>query len=99
MKRGAWLVNVARGQLVDAAALVVALETGALGGAALDVFAQEPLPGDSPLWDAPNLLITPHTSGFRRRHWDDAVDVFIDNLARWDRGEALRWPVDAARGY
>lgn len=99
MKRGAWLVNVARGQLVDAPALVAALETGALAGAALDVFAQEPLPGDSPLWDAPNLLITPHTSGFRRRHWDDAVDVFIDNLARWDRGEALRWPVDAARGY
>lgn len=99
MKRGAWLVNVARGQLVDAPALVAALESGALAGAALDVFAQEPLPADSPLWHAPNLLVTPHTSGFRHRHWDDAVDVFIDNLARWDRGEPLKWPVDAARGY
>ena len=99
MKRGAWLVNVARGQLVDAAALRHALESGALSGAALDVFAEEPLPADSPLWRAPNLLITPHTSGFRQGHWDDAVDVFIDNLARWDRGELLRWRVDAARGY
>ena len=99
MKRGAWLVNVARGQLVDATALADALTSGALSGAALDVFAQEPLPADSPLWTAPNLLITPHTSGFRRGHWDDAVDVFIDNLGRWDRGEPLRWPVDTARGY
>lgn len=99
MKRGAWLVNVARGQLVDAAALLRALESGALSGAALDVFADEPLPAGSPLWRAPNLLITPHTSGFRHGHWDDAVDVFIDNLARWDRGEPPRWRVDAARGY
>ena len=73
LKPGAWLVNVARGQLVDEAALVAALESGALSGAALDVFAQEPLPAESPLWRAPNLLITPHTSGFRHGHWDDAV--------------------------
>ncbi len=99
MKPGAWLVNVSRGQLVDAAALVAALQSGALSGAALDVFAHEPLPADSPLWDAPNLLITPHTSGFRHGHWDDCVDVFIDNLGRWERGEVLRWQVDAARGY
>ncbi|MEP7118610.1 MAG: D-2-hydroxyacid dehydrogenase [Acidobacteriota bacterium] len=99
MKKGAWLVNVSRGQLVDAAALVAALEAGALAGAALDVFAHEPLPADSPLWRAPNLLITPHTSGFRRGHWDDAVEVFIDNLGRWDRGAPLLWPVEPARGY
>ncbi len=99
MKRGAWLVNVARGPLVDAEALVAALQSGALQGAALDVFAHEPLPAESPLWGAPNLLITPHTSGFRHDHWDDCVDVFIDNLGRWDRGEVLRWQVDAARGY
>lgn len=99
MKRGAWLVNVARGQLVDAAALVAALDSGALAGAALDVFATEPLPPGSPLWRAPNLLITPHTSGFRQGHWHDTVEVFIDNLRRRDRGEPLRWPVDAARGY
>ena len=99
LKPGAWLVNVARGQLVDEAALVVALASGALAGAALDVFAHEPLPAASPLWRAPNLLITPHTSGFRHGHWDDTVDVFIDNLRRWDRGEPVQWPVDAARGY
>ena len=99
LKPGAWLVNVARGQLVDEAALAAALESGALSGAALDVFAQEPLPAASPLWRAPNLLITPHTSGFRHGHWDDTVDVFIDNLRRWDRGEPVQWPVDAARGY
>ncbi len=99
LKPGAWVVNVARGQLVDEVALVAALESGALSGAALDVFAQEPLPATSPLWRAPNLLLTPHTSGFRQGHWDDAVDVFMDNLHRWDRGEPVRWPVDAARGY
>ncbi len=99
LKRGSWLVNVARGQMVDAVALQHALASGAIAGAALDVFATEPLPPDSPLWHAPNLLITPHTSGFRQGHWDDAVDVFIDNLGRWDRGEPLRWRVDAARGY
>jgi phosphoglycerate dehydrogenase-like enzyme len=99
LKPGAWLVNVARGQLVDEAALVAALESGALSGAALDVFTQEPVPAESPLWRAPNLLLTPHTSGFRHGHWDDAVDVFIDNLRRWDRGEPVLWPVDAARGY
>jgi len=99
LKPGAWLVNVARGQLVDPDALVAALASGALSGAALDVFAQEPLPAASPLWHAPNLLITPHTSGFRPGHWDDAVDVFIDNLGRWDRGAPVQWQVDAARGY
>jgi phosphoglycerate dehydrogenase-like enzyme len=99
LKPGAWVVNVARGQLVDETALVAALASGALSGAALDVFAHEPLPVDSPLWRAPNLLLTPHTSGFRPGHWDDAVDVFIDNLRRWDQGEPMRWPVDAARGY
>ena len=73
MPPGAWLVNVSRGQLVDEAALAAALMAGALGGAALDVFDREPLPADSPLWNAPNLLITPHTSGFRPGHWDDVV--------------------------
>lgn len=99
MKRGAWLVNISRGQLVDEAALVAALSSGALGGAALDVVRQEPLPPDSPLWQAPNLILTPHTAGFRRDHWDDAAAVFADNLRRWDRGEPLRWLVDPARGY
>ena len=99
MQPRAWLVNVARGQLVDSRALAAALASGALAGAAIDVFEQEPLPQDSPLWDTPNLLVTPHTSGFRAGHWDDVVDLFIDNLAQWDRGMPLRWLVDLSRGY
>jgi phosphoglycerate dehydrogenase-like enzyme len=99
MKRGARLVNVARGQLVDGAALAHALTSGALAGAALDVFVHEPLPQDDPLWQAPNLLLTPHTSGFRARHWDDVVDVFLDNLRRWNHGMPVQWTVDLSRGY
>lgn len=99
MKRGAWLVNIARGPLVDVPALVRALDTGALSGAALDVFPQEPLPAESPLWRTSNVLITPHTSGFRHGHWDDTLDAFLANLARWERGAPLQWVVDAARGY
>lgn len=99
LPRGAWLVNIARGPLLDEAALVAALDAGALGGAALDVFGVEPLPADSPLWRTRNLIVTPHTSGFRAGHWDDVIDVFIDNLGRWERGEALRWQVDPVRGY
>jgi phosphoglycerate dehydrogenase-like enzyme len=99
MKRGARLVNVARGQLVDGAALAHALTSGALAGAALDVFVHEPLPQDDPLWQAPTLLLTPHTSGVRARHWDDVVDVFLDNLRRWNHGMPVQWTVDLSRGY
>lgn len=99
LPRGAHLVNIARGALLDEAALVAALASGALGGASLDVFGVEPLPPESPLWGAPNLIVTPHTSGFRAGHWDDVIDVFVDNLGRWERGEALRWQVDPVRGY
>ncbi|MFN7977686.1 MAG: D-2-hydroxyacid dehydrogenase [Vicinamibacterales bacterium] len=99
LPRGAALVNIARGALLDETALVAALTSGALGGASLDVFSAEPLPPESPLWRAPNLILTPHTSGFRAGHWDDVIDVFIDNLGRWERGDALRWQVDPVRGY
>lgn len=99
MRPGARLINIARGQLVDTMALVAALESGALAGAALDVFDIEPLPAGHPLWRAPNVIITPHTSGFRPGHWDDVVDLFAANLHRFTRGEALAWPVDLVRGY
>ncbi len=88
MKPDAVLVNVSRGQLVDEAALVDALRAGAIGGAALDVFEHEPLPPDSPFWTLPNVLITPHTSGFRPDHWDAATALFAENLRRFGRRRA-----------
>jgi phosphoglycerate dehydrogenase-like enzyme len=99
MSHDAILVNVSRGQLVDEPALVDALRTGAIGGAALDVFVEEPLPPDSPFWTLPNVLITPHTSGFRPDHWDAATGLFAENLERFDRGEPLVNVVDKQAGY
>jgi len=99
MKRGARLINVGRGSLLDEAALVRALESGALGGAALDVAKLEPLPAESPLWKAPNLLITPHTSGVSDRLWDRQAEVLIELLKRWFEGTELFNRVDFVRGY
>ena len=99
MKRGALLINVGRARIVDHVALVDALQRGHLAGASLDVFHQEPLPADDPLWSAPNVILTPHTSGFRRGHWDEVIDLFADNLRRFQRGEAVRFRVDPALGY
>jgi phosphoglycerate dehydrogenase-like enzyme len=93
------LVNVSRGQLVDEHALVASLRDGRIGGAALDVFNDEPLPAESPFWTLPNLLITPHTSGFRPDHWDAATSLFADNLRRFDAGEPLVNVVDKNAGY
>lgn len=99
MKRGSILVNVGRARIVDHAALIGALHAGHLAGAALDVFAQEPLPPDDPLWALPNVIITPHTSGFRAGHWDDVVELFADNLQRFEQGEGVRFRVEPALGY
>lgn len=99
MKLGAVLINVGRGQIVDQKALVSALQSGHLGGAALDVFHQEPLPPDDPLWTAPNVILTPHTSGFRQGHWDDVIELFAENLRRFRRGEPVRFRVDPVLGY
>jgi phosphoglycerate dehydrogenase-like enzyme len=99
MKRGAIVINIARGQLVCETSLARALSEGRLCGAALDVFNDEPLPPSSPLWSAPNVIITPHTSGFRADHWDAAVDLFIEQLRRFIGGEPLLNPVDAEAGY
>ena len=99
MKRSAVLVNVARGSLVDQAALVTALERRAIGGAALDVASPEPLPPENPLWSLENAFITPHTSGISERIWQREAELLIDNLERWFRGEPLRNQVDLARGY
>jgi phosphoglycerate dehydrogenase-like enzyme len=99
MKPGARLINVGRGSLLDEAALMRALETGALGGAALDVAATEPLPAESPLWKTPNLLITPHTSGVSDRLWQKETKVLMDLLGRWFDGRDLFNVVDFNRGY
>ena len=99
MKPGAVLINVGRGQLVDEAALVAALRSGHLGGAALDVFAQEPLPTASPLWDLPNVLVTPHSMSTALDENARLIDLFCDNLRRYLVGDALRNVFDHARGY
>ena len=99
MKPGAIVINVARGQLIDEAALAGALESGRLGGAALDVFANEPLPPDSAFWSLPNVIVTPHNSGFRTGHFDAVVDLFSENLTRYERGVDLLNVVDLQAGY
>ena len=92
----AWLINVSRGALVDEPALLEALRAGRLAGAVLDVFGEEPLPPDSPWWDAPNVIVTPHASGHTLRFFDELV---IENVRRYLAGEPLLNPVDPERGY
>jgi D-2-hydroxyacid dehydrogenase (NADP+) len=99
MKPGAIVINVARGQLIDESALAGALESGRLGGAALDVFATEPLPPTSPFWTMPNVIVTPHNSGFRSGHFDAVIDLFAENLKRFERGVELLNRVDLEIGY
>jgi len=99
MRPGARLINVARGSLLDEHALIQALESGKLGGAALDVASVEPLPSDSPLWKAPNLLITPHTSAISDRLWDRQTSLLLELLERWFAGRELFNRVDFVRGY
>ena len=99
MKRGARLINVARGSLLDEAALLGALQSGALGGAALDVTGVEPLPPESPLWKAANLFITPHTSAISERLWLRETELFLKLLEEWFSGKELSNRVDFSRGY
>jgi len=99
MKRGAFLINVARGKLIDDDAVIEALVGGRLGGAALDVFTNEPLEADSRYWDLPNVIVTPHVSGSMQDYWTPLVALFADNLRRFERGEPLRNVVDKVLGY
>ena len=99
MKPGACLINVGRGPLVDEAALTAALREKKIGGAALDVFSKEPLPADSPLWDVPNLLITPHTAALTDKLWQRHYALFSENLRRHLEGVPLLAVVDKVRGY
>jgi phosphoglycerate dehydrogenase-like enzyme len=92
-------VNVGRGALVDEAALVEALRSGHLGGAALDVFQEEPLPATSPLWAMPNVLVSPHSASTSDRENTRLTDLFCRNLSRFLAGEALENVLDTNRLY
>jgi phosphoglycerate dehydrogenase-like enzyme len=99
MKPGGWLINIARGRLVDDRALLRALRQGRIGGAVLDAFRDEPLPPDSPFYDLDNVIITPHTSWSSGRVLDRSIDLFCENLRRFRTGEPLRNVVDPGVGY
>ena len=100
MKDSAWLINVARGTLVDQDALLTALNDKTIGGAALDVTDPEPLPADHPLWDAPNCLITMHLSGTAQsRMFQRAATRFVENLKRYRKGDEMIAVADFDRGY
>jgi phosphoglycerate dehydrogenase-like enzyme len=99
MKPDAFLLNVGRGPLVDEAALAEVLQEHKIGGAALDVFDQEPLPPDSPLWDLQDLLITPHTAGISEKMWERHYVLFSENLRRYLSGQPLLGLVDKRSGY
>ena len=90
MRRGAWFINVGRGEIVDERAMTEALLDGHLGAAGLDVFAVEPLPADSDLWTMPNVIITPHASGETERTDRRTVELFLDNLRRRTTGRPLK---------
>lgn len=99
VKPGAWLINVARGRLIDERALLRALRDGPLGGAVLDTFRDEPLPPMSSFYDLPNVIVTPHTAWSSGRVLDRSVELFCDNLRRFSKGEPLLNVVDPAAGY
>ena len=98
MKPDAHVINVGRGPLIDDAALIEALSERRIGGAGIDVFEQEPLPEDSPLWNLDNLLITPHTAALTKKLWQRHYDLFSQNLRRYVEGEPLLFVVDKQKG-
>jgi len=99
MKKTAWIVNIARGPIIDEGALADALREGRLGGAGLDTFVQEPLPPDSPLWSLPSVVVTPHASNSSPRVRQRTLALFLENLRRFKAGESLLNRVDFEAGY
>jgi phosphoglycerate dehydrogenase-like enzyme len=99
MKKTALFANIGRGPTVDEAALAEAVRGGTIAGAVLDVTETEPLPPESPLWDIPGIIITPHYSGSHPQYDEMVFELFLDNLRRYRRGEGLRNIVDKELGY
>ncbi|NJR65693.1 MAG: D-2-hydroxyacid dehydrogenase [Leptolyngbyaceae cyanobacterium CRU_2_3] len=99
MRSSAYLINIARGAVVDQSALMTALSEGWIAGAGLDTFYTEPLPPDSPFWSLPNVFVTPHCSGFSPRIPERTIALFLDNLWRYQNGICLRNIVDQTIGY
>jgi phosphoglycerate dehydrogenase-like enzyme len=99
MRDGAILVNVGRGAVVDEEALIEALSSGKLAGAALDVFAEEPLPETSPLWELDNVIVSPHTAALSWHENERIVELFAENLRRYLRGDELRSRVRTSAFY
>lgn len=99
MKPSAYLINIARGAVIDEPALIAALQAGKIAGAALDTFEQEPLPADSPLWQLPNVTITPHATASSPRMRERQIGLFLENLARFRAGRPLLNIVDKSAGY
>lgn len=99
MKDDAYLIVVSRGGIVDEDALLATLKSGKLAGAGIDVLEQEPLPADNPFWDAPRFILTPHLAGASAPKERRVVEIFRDNLIRFQNGEPLVNEVDKSRGY
>ena len=95
----AMVINAGRGALLDLAALEHMLREGALGGAAVDVFDDEPLSAQASIWDAPNLVVTSHLAGYGRGYLGAAIEVLVDNLGRLEAGQSLRYRIDRKLGY
>jgi D-2-hydroxyacid dehydrogenase (NADP+) len=99
MKSSSFFINVGRGPVVNEEDLIEALRKGEIKGAGLDVFEEEPLDAQSPLWEMPNVLITPHSAGNDPDNWRKTMDIFVENLRRWQEGKPLINVVDKKRGY
>ena len=99
MKRTAYFFNISRGAVICQSDMITALEQGLIQGAGLDVFEQEPLTDDSPLWEMPNVIITPHIAALSPYYLDRAIKLFIDNLARFTQGKEMLNIIDKQKGY
>jgi phosphoglycerate dehydrogenase-like enzyme len=99
LKEGAFVIDISRGGVVDHGAMIEALQSARLAGAALDVYPVEPLPDSSPLWEMPNVILSPHVAGASPRYYEKAADMFATNLRRYLADQPLLNLYDPDRGY